>query len=353
MKGRIFFAILLIGTCLCGCGDTVQRSNNGASPDATDEMTEQRTEMVEAETSEEADATPDRTSESELQSESEQTTFEEEENLEEVIAEIEPTQDAELIAMEEAILQMLLALPEEKQESALTQDKLDNSTVQWFNGTYGVMLLQNNMDYTLIGGGTPDKNAESVQRLLSRDWGVDDRASAIDNIYWLLESGHRESYEQTVAEFEYLGLFEIPLEEYLTVFEEVALESEIDFEEIRAYFTNIYNAHELCGDAGVKAWDYGRVMQMCGSYYVAGYFTLEESMDISLAMAELLRYEYASWEEYMNSYLCGYDYWRAEDPQEQGTGSYWRHYYYNEMMKEEDCPYTKYAWDMEFVVNWR
>ncbi len=256
-----------------------------------------------------------------------------------------------LVQMEDAVMQIITALPEEMPTSDLTQEDLDEATVQWFNTTYAVMMYQNHFDSHYIGG--IFQGSQFMVSILENDWGVTDRASAIDNIIWLISEGHRTSYEESVEELEEIGILELSLEEYLGIWEAYALESEMDFESIRPYFTNIYTAYHQCGEAGVKAWDYCRVMQMCGSYYAAGYFSLEETMEISLAMAQLLRAEYVSWEDMMNSYICGYDYWRAEDPNVEGNGSYWRHYYYNELKNMEGNPYSTYPWDTEFVVNWR
>lgn len=356
MKKRVYFTIILLSLCLCGCvplqiveyglREGLETQSVESVEDTAEEMQEPSNEEILVEQSEatEESLAMDETESAQIVEGPKASYIADDGSIVRMSAE-------ELTLKEEAVWQAILALPAEKPESTLTQDQLDEATVQWFNTTYSVMMYQNHFDYTLIGGEKPG-GGDNVY-FLERDWGVTDRASAIDNLCWLLESGHRADYEQTVEEFIYYGLFDVSLEDYLTAFEISAQEQEIDFNEIKPYFTNIYVAYQECGEAGVKAWDYCRIMQMCGDYYAAGYFTLEECMEISLAMAQLLQAEYVSWEDMMNSFLYGYYYWRAEDPEEQGTGSYWRRYFYNELYNLEDSPYTTYDWNMEFVINWR
>lgn len=256
-----------------------------------------------------------------------------------------------LAELEDAVMQVIMALPTEIPESTLTQADLDEATVQWFNTTYAVMLYQNNFDYTLIGGSEPGPGTNTY--LLERDWGITDRASAIENIKWLISEGHRVTYEQIEKDLIEGELFDCTFEEYMSIIELSAQMNEMDLETVGPIFERMYHTYQECGEAGVKAWDYCRVMQMCGNYYVAGYLTLEEAMDVSLAMAQLMQAEYVSWEDMMNSFLYGYYFWRGEGPEEEDTGSYWRRYYYDELRNKEGNPYSVNHWDTEFVVNWR
>lgn len=357
MKKKLCFVMLISSLIFSGCGTTAKviqdvlqevemvKENEESSVAETETETEES--LIEEIPTEES-RTEEITEETEASSEPEIMVEES------YIAEdgsIVRMSSERLAQLEDDVMQVIMSLPEEMPESDLTQEDLDEATVQWFNTTYAVMMYQNHFDYDYIGG--IFQGSQFMVSVLESDWGVTDRASAIENIKWLLSSGHRTSYEETVNELVEFGFFELSLEDYLSIWEGAAQENETDFESVRAYFTNIYTAYQQCGEAGVKAWDYCRVMQMCGEYYAAGYFSLEETMEVSLAMAQLLQAEYVSWEDMMNSYICGYDYWRAEDPNVEGNGSYWRHYYYNELKNMEGNPYSTYPWDTEFVINWR
>lgn len=260
----------------------------------------------------------------------------------------------ELALKEDAVAQVIAALPKQKMGAALTQDDLDDATVQWFNTCYALLTYQNANDFTLIGGRTNTaENRKKMCNVLESDWSVTDRTSAIETLQWLLESGHRAGYEQTIEEFENYGLLDLSLEEYMAICEQSVKKQNADFEELAPYFKNIYQAYQNCGDVGVKAWDYCRIMQLCGSYYVAGYFSLQESMEVSLATAQLLQAEFLSWDDLLNSYLHGYYYWRGDDPEQDGSGSSLRLYYYNKLCELDENPYAVNAWDTEFVINWR
>ena len=76
---------------------------------------------------------------------------------------------------------------------------------------------------------------------------------------------------------------------------------------------------ELYRDKGghaIDAWDYCRALQVLGYYYVAGYYTEEETLDASLEVAKTLQGMYGSWDECMESYLAGYQYWQEDDGQD-------------------------------------
>jgi len=350
MKKIIYCTILVLCVCLCGCGRDVGSNPEGNRTQETKDVenipAESSTPMPTEIPTEAPTATPSPTPTPTVAPTEEppKTSYITEDGA------IIRMSSEQLQVMEESVMKIILDLPEEMPESVLTQDMLDYDTVQWFNTTYAVMMYQNDYDYTLVGGAEPGPSL--IKYFLDRDWGVTDRATAIENIYWLLAAGHRSEYEQTIEEFKAYGLLDVPLEVYLGVWEASAQEQGVEFEDIRYYFENIYNAYINCGDVGIKAWDYCRIMQMCGSYYVSGYFTLEESMDISLATAQLMQAEYVSWEDMMNSFLHGYDYWRAENPDEAGTGSYWRHRNYEELYAIEGNPYVVNDWNVEFVKNW-
>ena len=55
---------------------------------------------------------------------------------------------------------------------------------------------------------------------------------------------------------------------------------------------------------------------LLGQCYVAGYYTYEEAMDKSLELGKKLQSMFASWEDFMQSYMYGFVYWSKSDPNE-------------------------------------
>lgn len=147
----------------------------------------------------------------------------------------------------------------------------DNQVVQWFNATCAVLTRHNGGNIRAYGGtllmtGVEGEDGASAdastkkrnREMLKSSWNVTDRASADDVLEELLQSAE---------------------------------------------------------DTG-SAWDYSRAMSNLGFYYLAGYYSITESLDKSLEVAESIQSSFQSWDEYMDSYLDGYNDWagnRAED----------------------------------------
>ena len=53
-------------------------------------------------------------------------------------------------------------------------------------------------------------------------------------------------------------------------------------------------------------------MNFLGYYYIAGYYGKEEALDLSLEFARKIQPLYNSWDELMDSYLRGYEFWSEE-----------------------------------------
>lgn len=91
--------------------------------------------------------------------------------------------------------------------------------------------------------------------------------------------------------------------------------------------------------------------QLYGWGYVAGYFTLEETLDGSLAASEVLQENFSSWDDMAYNYLYGLYYWRGEDPENTYTDSYKRTKIYESMKKLDNSPYAL-DFKMELEKNW-
>ncbi|MCB7063481.1 DUF1266 domain-containing protein [Enterocloster citroniae] len=144
----------------------------------------------------------------------------------------------------------------------------DDQVVQWFNATYAILTKSNSCNIRAYGGtlmlsGVEGEDGassdaytkEQNRKMLSSSWGVTDRASADAVLERLLESG---------------------------------------------------------GATG-SAWDYSRAMSNLGFYYLAGYYTMDEAMNRSLEVAKTIQSTYHSWDEFISSYLAGYNAWAGRE----------------------------------------
>ena len=206
----------------------------------------------------------------------------------------------------------------------------ETDTVQWFNASYAILTEINGNDYNVFGGGTPNAVSEAMyQAMLDSSWGVTDRESADETLDWILTEGHRVGFadegkfytEQEVLE----GLSK---EEMVQL-----LEEELEYsEEDAQYIAMVYEMYTEYGDSAIDAWDYCRALSLMSFYYMAGYYTKEEALDKSLEIAQILQPMYDSWDELVDGYLRGYEYWAEEDSAE-------RREIYEELLEADDNPF--------------
>lgn len=214
-------------------------------------------------------------------------------------------------------------------------------TIQWFNNTCAILTVLNTWDYTLYGGQPVNESSALLsQNLLQNSWDVTDRDSADETLNWVLSEGHRVSFAQEMDYLADTGLVDVPPEEreqfLLDNFEITATQAQ--------YYTDWFAQYEQNGDDTAAGWDYSRAMSLLGFYYLAGYYTEEESLDLSLTIAEDIQLTFDSWDSFMESYFIGYEYWAEEDSTD-------RREIYEELKAGPDSPFLL-DWNMTFEKTW-
>ena len=109
----------------------------------------------------------------------------------------------------------------------------------------------------------------------------------------------------------------------------------------------IYDAHAQFGDSAIADWDLSRAMNLCAWYYLAGYYTYEEAMDASLEVATRLQSTFSSWDEMVQSYLYGFQYWNEDDIQNPDSDSYERKEIFETLKADAHNPYSV-DWNLTF-----
>lgn len=173
-----------------------------------------------------------------------------------------------------------------------------SNTVQWFNATYAILTKSNGRNIRAVGGSLKvagvdgmsseydEAESKTIKTLLVSSWGVTDRASADRVLNSLVDSGN----------------------------------------------------------ATGSAWDYSRAMSNLGYYYLAGYYSIQETLDKSLEVARVIQTKFGSWDEFVNSYLAGYSAWS-------GQGEAERRYIYDSLKGSAFNPYAL-DWNMELKKEW-
>lgn len=203
-------------------------------------------------------------------------------------------------------------------------------TVRWFNASYAVLTKLNNWDYNLFGGLEPSFVTRTLERnLLKEWWDVTDRETADDTLDWILDEGHRTDFAEDMKLLEECGLGTIEKEERaLFLIEYIELD-----EDTALFYADAYELYEQYGANAIDGWDYCRALNLLGYYYLAEYYTLEEALDTSLEIALVLQPMFDSWDELIDSYLRGYEYWAETDSSE-------RRKIYEDLKLCDDNPYN-------------
>lgn len=214
-----------------------------------------------------------------------------------------------------------------------------SDTLRWINASYAILTEANGWDYNIYAGLTPnDANREMMKVMLEEWWGVTDRQSAEDTLEWTLSEGHRTGFAEDMTHLESVGLSEIDDKaEYLAILTD-------SDEETAEKYAEWYEWYENYGAGAIDAWDYCRALDLLSFYYIAGYYTEQEALDGSLEIAETLQPMFGSWDELVDSYLRGYEYWAEESSDE-------RREIYEDLKSRADDPYAV-DYHTELVKTW-
>lgn len=220
-----------------------------------------------------------------------------------------------------------------------------SDTLKWFNGTYALITERNGADINIVGGYPEgDSSKAMIAGSLESSWDVTDKATADETLEWLLSEGHNKEMQDFYTEFEMASFTQ---EEF-----KAALDSSADFtDEEKIYLQVVYDAVSKYGDKAILAWDLSRAMQLSAWYYLAGYYTYEEAMDSSLKIAQQLQASYSSWDDMMQSYLYGFQYWNEDDINDSSSESYSRKANYETLKADAASPFNL-DWNMTFEKDW-
>ena len=215
-------------------------------------------------------------------------------------------------------------------------------TLRWFNAAYAVLIDLNGRDFNLFGGIPANDDSKTIMQAgLADSWGVEDRTSADENIDWILSEGHRVDFAENMKALEDAGVTADTSTEDLAAL----LKDEYDFEDETANsFARAFGVYTEHGADAIAAWDYSRAMYLLSAYYHAGYYTEQEALDKSLEVAQTIQSMYESWDDFMDSYLWGYDYWAEEESTE-------RREIYNKLKAQSDSPF-RFDFKMNLEKTW-
>lgn len=220
-------------------------------------------------------------------------------------------------------------------------------TILWFNASYATLTYSNGWDWHLIGGIEPtEDNIATAEMLLRSSWSVRDRESALETVDSLKTKGHREKCRECMEQLEDWGLLDVDRKDFL---DKLSEKKEV---ENPGRYVIAYVMHENDVDPEyITAWDLCRVNQLYADYYLCGYMTYEEAMDAALENSLILQEMYDSWEEMMDAYMLGYQFWQGDLAVSEDSPTLKRYHYYEMLDGMPDGPYTL-DWDMKLKKSW-
>lgn len=213
-------------------------------------------------------------------------------------------------------------------------------TILWINATHAVLTELNGWDCTIFGGmEATEANKAAMIPFLDEWWGVTDHDSAAETIDWLLTEGHRTDFAEFMQLLDEDGWADYSEEEAA-----VMLGQLLEDEDQGKSLAHSYADYRVYGAGSIDGWDYSRALSLLGWYYVAGFYTESEALDKALEIAQELQGKFSSWDELIESYMRGYEYW-AEDSADP------RREVYQQIKSRSGSPY-QVAWDTPLEKSW-
>lgn len=228
-------------------------------------------------------------------------------------------------------------------------------TVLWFNATYACLTYVNGWDWRWVAGQEPtEENAERAEYLLYSSWNVTDRESGVETVNKLLKEGHRAKCRECMDNLQEWGFMDLSEQRFAEEITRIVTgeRTDIDLGDVPGrYVVAYYMYHSGIEAEYIAAWDLCRVNQLYADYYLCGFMDYEEAMDASLENSVKLQKMYDSWDEMMDAYMIGYQFWQGDLDITEDSPTKERRSYYEMLKNSSDNPY-ELDWNMELKKSW-
>ncbi|WP_276378516.1 DUF1266 domain-containing protein [Flavobacterium sp. H4147] len=230
--------------------------------------------------------------------------------------------------------------------SSCGKGNTSSETIQFINGTYAIMTLQNQGDYNLVGGQPKDASTqEGIKEMLQNWWKISDLKSGMAQVAELTSEKGMDS-KDFISEVKELGIDKMSKEEFNSQL------SKLTDPEHKIHFQLLYDAYKDLGYNAVVGWDLGRANFLLTSFYVADFTDESTALNNSLEVTKRIQKTFKSWDEYNRSYLYGYLYWSNEDPKDQSSKYVQRQGFVTELNKDSKSPF-QLKWDTKLEKDWK
>ncbi|HJA93541.1 MAG TPA: DUF1266 domain-containing protein [Candidatus Eisenbergiella merdipullorum] len=184
-------------------------------------------------------------------------------------------------------------------------------TLKWMNAAGSILIAANRGTFRYLGGAAipgGEKNyVPGIKKGLWESWEIQGHEQALEEMKSLVHTGMRARYAEEMRRLEamYSGYSE---EELIEEAKKTNPNADED-----SYLPRMLLAWRRYGENALLGWDVGRcclIVQWC---FLCGYLSMEEMLDIGVDAGRLAQKAFQSWEEMMESYLLGTQFWQHED----------------------------------------
>lgn len=198
-----------------------------------------------------------------------------------------------------------------REKRADTMDPL-SPTLRWMNTAGSILLASNpSADFRYLGGYGyrihRKDGRKLIQDTLREYWGIQGHASAVKEMRSLITEGMRAQYRREMESLsrQYAGYSEEDLIEEARKGNPNASED--------SYLPKMLMAYRRYGENALLGWDLGRCAYIVQWCYLAGYVDMQEMLDTGVEAGQKAQAFFQNWEEMMESYLLGGQFWQHED----------------------------------------
>lgn len=183
-------------------------------------------------------------------------------------------------------------------------------TLRWMNAAGSILIAASqHTNFHLLAGWRYNNefDRESIKTMLWDYWGIQGHETAIKEMRSLIDEGMRASYRKKMEllSHKYKDDTEAQLVEEARKTNPKADED--------SYLPKMLTAWRRYGENALLGWDMGRCAYITQCCYLAGYINMKEMLDLCVDVGTKAQAFFQNWEEMMESYLLGGQFWKHED----------------------------------------
>ncbi len=235
-------------------------------------------------------------------------------------------------------------------EQRVEVDNPLSPTLRWMNTAGSILLAANEGSFRRMagmiypGGENIPERVERIRNMLRDYWEIETHDQAMEEMQSLLDTGMRSAYgaEMQRLEIRYAGFSE---EQLIQVARERNPKADED-----SFLPKMMMAYRKYGEDALLGWDMGRAAFIVQCCYFVGYVSMEEVLEIGVEAGKKAQAVFQNWEEMMESYLLGGQYWQRDDKNDPKSMTAERWKLYIKLWKGEtvsrETPYLSIPFDL-------